>query len=299
MNLVLGTANFGQKYGIANQGKEISFKEAASIIDFAISKNVTFIDTASTYGDAESMLGEIGMANFKIITKIRSKGELGESISSWLTREIELSLERLKINSLHGALFHRSDDVDRQHIDEITTTLEKLRSAGLVQNIGVSIYDPSELSSPHWLSFPLDIIQAPLNLIDRRIINSNFFAKLKNNHTEIHVRSVFLQGLLLMPKEKRPNWARSWTKIWDEWEKWLDENKSTSALSACLQFSKSFDAINKVVVGASSLKEFKHILSTMENEHYIKFFPKIESIDKRLIDPFNWKSNEDSCNYSS
>ena len=50
--------------------------------------------------------------------------------------------------------------------------------------------------------YNFDIVQAPFNLIDRRLIETGWLEKLNMSNIEVHCRSCFLQGLLLMDREK-------------------------------------------------------------------------------------------------
>ena len=68
--LAIGTAQFGSIYGIANKTGKIKYSEAKEIIKFAKKNNIKTIDTASAYGESEKLLGQIGINDFEVITKL-------------------------------------------------------------------------------------------------------------------------------------------------------------------------------------------------------------------------------------
>ena len=116
--------------------------------------------------------------------------------------------------------------------------------------------------------------------------------KLNNNNVELHVRSVFLQGLLLMDKSNRPEKFHHWNHIWKRWDRWLTENNTTS-LEATLGYVLSEQAIDRVIVGVDTLKQLKEILSVAHNISDMKFDDSLHQfsmVDSQLINPSNWDS---------
>ena len=165
--------------------------------------------------------------------------------------------------------------------------MQDLQNSGVVDKIGYSIYDPAELDLL-WSDFQPDIIQAPYNILDRRLKTSGWLQQLHDANVEVHVRSVFLQGLLLMKKERRPNKFERWNHLWNRWDQWLDVNK-ISALEACLGFVISEMAIDRVVVGVDSLAQLDEILSLSTTS--IPQVPHdLVTSDLDLINPSNWSS---------
>ncbi len=100
--------------------------------------------------------------------------------------------------------------------------LKTIKLNGLVKKIGISIYDPSECEQVMNLA-RIDIVQAPLNIVDRRLVVSGWLSRLHSEEIEIHTRSVFLQGLLLMPRNKIPKIFDRWFRAWDQWSLELEK----------------------------------------------------------------------------
>ena len=137
--LALGTAQFGMPYGIANTSGQVSRDEAKAILDLASANGIDTIDTAIAYGESEACLGDIGVENFRMVTKLPTLPEGVAKIEEWIDGEVEASLKRLRTDSLYGLLLHRSAQFG---IPAVRTALARLKQGGKVQKIGVSIYSP-------------------------------------------------------------------------------------------------------------------------------------------------------------
>lgn len=110
---------------------------------------------------------------------------------------------------------------------------------------------------------------------------------MSEENVEVHIRSIFLQGLLLMNKESRPEKFKKWDLVWNQWNNWLKENDSTP-VQAAISFALSDSRISRVIVGVDSLKQFKEIIDAANN---ICTFPENFHItDKRLFNPSEWSS---------
>ncbi len=156
----------------------------------------------------------------------------------------------------------------------------------MVQKVGVSIYAPNELDAVLKVFSP-DIVQAPFNLVDHRLIKTGWLQRLKDNGIEIHVRSIFLQGLLLMPRANIPPVFDKWSYLWDKWHDWLVGCRM-SAIDACLAYPFSLPEIDRVVVGADSVKQLNEIINTISQSK--GSFPDLECTEENLINPSCWSS---------
>lgn len=283
--LALGTAQFGLNYGIANQTGQITFPVAKDIIKLAKEKNIDTIDTAISYGESEAVIGQIGVSNFNVVSKLPDISNKDSDIEQWIEKKVELSLERLKIKSLYGLLIHQTQNLlnnDKKLID----TLNKLKSLGLIKKIGISIYDPSELD-PILDIMKIDIVQAPLNIIDRRLETSGWLSKLYKNDIEVHTRSTFLQGLLLMPRSNIPPKFDQWSGIWDKWTNELKKNHLDPCIE-CLSYPLSLPEVSRVVVGVDNFEQFEKIICLQKFKLQKKDWSFMKSLDPKLINPFNW-----------
>lgn len=283
--LALGTVQFGLDYGVANRSGRISAEEGGKILAEAARAGVDTLDTAIAYGDSESTLGEIGVGNWRIVSKLPKMPDDISDVDGWVETQIVGSLNRLKVGHLEGVLLHYPAQIFSGQGRKIPVALQKSKEKGLVKKIGVSIYGPNEL--PALLdAFDLNLIQAPLNILDRRLIKSGWFAQMSLAGVEVHVRSIFLQGLLLMTESQRPDKFSQWHSLWTVWDSWLKAN-NLSALEACLSFALNQENVRKVVIGVDSLNQMRQILSLPCRD--LPELPDFSGLyDERLINPSAW-----------
>jgi aryl-alcohol dehydrogenase-like predicted oxidoreductase len=283
--LILGTVQFGMSYGIANHTGKVSNNQSRGMLNLCRDNNIGMIDTAIAYGESEKCLGELGVNSFKIVTKLPSVPYNCKDVSIWVEDQFNESLLRLGVNSVYGLLLHRSEQLLEKNGQAIYKAMQSLKESGKVEKVGISIYSPNELDKIFHL-YDLDLIQSPFNLIDQRLFKTGWMDRLHNKNIEIHTRSVFLQGLLLMAQADIPIKFSQWSSIWTKWYKWLNEN-DILAVDACLAYPMSFSQINRVVVGADNISQLKQIIKAVSIKSPIKF-PNLENGDEALINPSNW-----------
>jgi aryl-alcohol dehydrogenase-like predicted oxidoreductase len=287
MRLAIGTAQFGLSYGVANQGGKVSQGEAKKILARASQSGIDLLDTAIAYGDSESVLGRVGIGGWRVITKLPSIPLDVIDISDWVHQQVQESLKRLNLANVDAVLLHRPEQVLGDRGTEILSALQALKTNKLTKKIGISIYSPSELD--HFdVARCFDLIQAPLNILDRSLIESGWLKKLNELKVEVHVRSVFLQGLLLMNPEERPLKFSMYSELWLEWDRWLAEN-NFSAVEGCLAFINSIEGLDGVLVGIESVEQLNEIITASNLK--LDNMPNWPSfIDLKLINPSLWST---------
>ena len=287
MNLAIGTAQFGLDYGISNFSGKVNLDEVRKIIGFAQKSGINTIDTARDYGDSEESIGKCDVSSFKVVTKIGTVLGHEDNISNWVELEIKSSIKKLRLQKIYGILLHRPQELLLKNGDELYKSILKLKRKKLVEKIGVSVYSINDLKNIVD-RFNIDIIQLPINIINQEILHSGFLQELKSKNIEIHARSCFLQGLLLMDYNDIPLKFKKWSNIFLDWRDWLNEN-NINAVQGCLSFINSINGIDKVVVGIENVNQLKELVN-YSNTIGIKSFPNLSCNDVNLIDPSNWKS---------
>lgn len=281
--LALGTAQFGQTYGVANTAGEITPAGIKTILQTACEHGIDTLDTAVAYGNSEQRLGAAGVQCWQVISKIPALPSGTTNITDWLVAHIENALQRLHIKQLTGLLLHHPADVITYN--EYPAALHALKERGLVNRIGFSIYNPAELTEL-LRHYPADIIQAPLNVLDRRLIHSGWLSRLTEQGIIVHTRSVFLQGLLLMPAQKRPAYFKTWP-ILEKWDQWCAKT-AQSPLTAALGFALKQMGVARVVVGVDSPAQFNQIL-TASVTNTVPVPDALYSEDVGLLEPARWQ----------
>ena len=285
--LILGTAQFGQNYGITNAIGKVPEAEIKSIFRNARLNQIHTLDTASTYGDSELVLGNIGVCDFDVITKLPSLGSATSDCYEIYKKSIEGSLRDLKMSRIDTVLLHRPEELISSYGDTIYNALHKLKDDGLVDRIGISIYSP-ELLDNIYPKYFFDVIQAPLNVFDRRIISSGWLSRLSEMGVSVIARSVFLQGILLSQVNDLPSYFSKWRPLFMQWIEFYQEN-GLSALEASLQFIVQVPEIDKIIVGVESESQLTEIVRAINNPVIIEY-NDLETDDLGLISPVHWPS---------
>lgn len=281
MKLAIGTAQFGLDYGVSNQTGKVSRGEVSRILGFARAFGIDMLDTAIAYGDSEAALGSAGVSDFQIVTKVGNVAT-GRKQHEWMQEQVEASCRRLRVDSLYGVLLHRSPTTD---LEAWRYALISLKESGLAKRVGVSVYSPFEID--YLLdALPLDIVQCPFNVIDRRMLDSGAFERMKSLNVEVHVRSVFLQGLLLMPPEGVPPHFLKWANVLERFQSWRLESGMVAS-EACIRYARAIPFIDRIVVGVESEAQLQEI-------HRYFSLPGVTAPDdlgvddEALVDPSRW-----------
>lgn len=295
MKIALGTVQFGLPYGIANSSVQTNREAAAEILARARDAGATLLDTAIAYGEAETVLGEIGAARdgWRIITKLPSlpADMPPPEVGAWCEEIVTCSLNRLGASHLEGLLLHRPDDLTGPCGTALAEAIIDMRQRGLAKATGLSIYGPDDLdrvlpNGPRAAPFPLDILQSPTNVLDRRLEHSGWARRLVEMETRLHLRSAFLQGLLLVPKSELPAQFAHARQDLNRWHDWLVLN-CVDPLDGALRFALSRDYAECVVLGMDSLQQLEQILMAAQAE--CAMAPEdLFSRNISLLDPREW-----------
>jgi len=283
--LSLGTAQFGLDYGVTNQDGKISLEDAGSIISYAYDSGIDSLDTAFLYGSSQKVLGIIGIDQWNVYTKLPELPHEALNCTKWVIDMVYEALSVMRVDRLKGVYLHRPNVLCGPHGEDIYKALNYLLEKKVIEGVGISIYSPAELDEMIHL-FPINLVQAPFNPIDDRMITSGWINKLKEMNIELHARSIFLQGLLLAGKESIPNQFVRWNPLFRKWHEWLAE-KNLSPLEACLRYALGYSQIDKVVIGVNNLSHIKEILSAVD-DGFLEISGELRCQDLDLINPSHW-----------
>lgn len=288
MRIGLGTAQLGLNYGITNDDKKVNSESLSKIINLARGSNIKYIDTAISYGDSEIKLGKNKIDDFYLISKLPKIPVEKENVGIWINDQVDESLKRLGVETLYALLLHDTSQLFDEFIgDEIDKALNKLKEQGKIKKFGVSAYDPKELQNILKIFSP-EIVQLPMNVFDNRFQDHDCLKIMKDKNIEIHSRSAFLQGLLLLNKENLPNQFKKWKSLFEKWQKWLEYN-NISAIEACLGHCLSFKEVDCVVVGVDSFMHFNEVIELANRKAKVNYPLDFSSKDIDLINPLNWE----------
>jgi aryl-alcohol dehydrogenase-like predicted oxidoreductase len=285
MKLALGTAQFGLPYGIANTEGQVTADAAVKILARAREAGMDTIDTAIAYGDSEQRLGEAGVEVWQIVSKLPAVPDGCTDVQAWATANVDESLARLKVPHLRGLLLHRPGQLLGANGRPLYQALSQLKDTGKVEKIGISIYEPSELDDL-CAQYEFDLVQAPFNVFDIRLATSGWLHRLHAEGVEVHVRSAFLQGLLLAATGKSPVGFERWEPLWFSWRKWIAD-ANLSPLCAALGHVLSYPEIDRVVLGVESLRQLDQILACARSGSQ-RAPDTLATADSDLLNPARW-----------
>jgi aryl-alcohol dehydrogenase-like predicted oxidoreductase len=283
--IVLGGAQLGLPYGILNGGETLSREEVARILDTAVDHGIDSIDTAIAYGQSESIIGETSQNRFNIISKLPPLPVDISNISEWVHSLVQGSLSRLKCTSLDALLLHRPQDLTGAQGAELYAAIESLISEKMIRRFGVSIYSPDDLEGIIG-TFDIHVVQAPLNVFDRRILGVT--DQLSALNIEVHVRSVFLQGVLIASPQDRPQRFEPWSEHFALFDEWV-RSSGVSAMACCMGFALQQSGIAKLVIGTTSAESLDEIMNSIPNS-VLEVPTHLQSSVEQLIDPRIWNA---------
>lgn len=290
--LILGTAQLGMTYGIANEAGKPDESVALDIVGTALKEGVRGFDTAQAYGESEDLLGRAFRSKnrpreVKVISKFSP--ELSPEDVPAVLASIGKSLERLGLDSLHGMMLHRFKWL-LQWDGGLGRALREEKEKGRIQQVGVSVYSTAEARTA--LAHPgVDAIQVPCNAWDRSMVSQGIFETAAKMGKKVFVRSAYLQGLLLMPPAKvklKLPWAYDASVRW--WE--LSQSIGARPEELAVRFVLSLDC--PIIVGAETVTQLTTNLrlfklppmppeEAREIERAMKPF-----LNERIVNPVNW-----------
>jgi aryl-alcohol dehydrogenase-like predicted oxidoreductase len=284
-NFVLGTANFGAKYGISNGNLVLQEHEIDKIVALAENSGLFQFDTAPAYGNAESQLGlslkHPETAN--IFTKI--SGEDSKSVTKMLD-SAKRSLERTRVSKFSGIYLHDESIFETANPNEIIVGIRELLDSGITERVGISVYSMEAVVKAKDICSELNLFQVPENICDRRLCNSQVMKDIAQAGDSIYVRSIFLQGLLLMEPNQIP---KEFSKIVPAIEKltYYANFLNVSKKALCLSYARNILWADGIVIGVASFSQIEELLEpavTLPED----FESHIPSFDLDFLDPRNW-----------
>ncbi len=269
--ICLGTAQFGLDYGISNNNGKILPCDVEKILKVASKYGVEWLDTAADYGTCEDTLSAYPKAlrEFKVTTKSLKYTHTHfpdfESVKTSFTNALHQSCKKLDRQSANIYYLRSPEQLFQTYGERVTDLIDNLKSQNLIHRIGISVYDKRQIEEILEYFTP-DVIQLPCNLLDQRLISSGTLKHLKSQDIEIHARSIFLQGLILM----NPN-SSNFPTFFDPIKNHLNHfhaqcnEANIKPLEAALGFILSYKEIDRIILGTSSVTEWCETLQSIES----------------------------------
>ncbi len=291
MNLGLGTVQFGMDYGISNKTGQTNEENVQTILNLAAKRGIKVLDTAPLYGRSEAVIGNVlatSQHEFRVVTKTSKieKKQISRSDVKEVVNTFHQSLEKLQQKNVYGLLFHHTHDLLSSGSDHLYDEIAKLKHEGTINKIGISVYNEEEIDRV-LDQYSIDLVQLPLNLFDQRFLRNGTLKKLKDLNIEIHVRSLFLQGLMLMKIEEMPAYFQPIIPHLMKYHAFLASRQLTP-LDAALGFISGLKDVDIVICGVNNLIQLTELL-TPRKTFDAELFEELQLFDENYINPSKWK----------
>ena len=283
MKIIIGSANFSNKYGI-NKSKVSSITKLKKIINYCKKNRINSIDDALSYGNAKTVFKKVDTQGLKFISKIKlpKKYKLIKNLKLYFLNIIKESL-KVRGQKKYSCLLAHEVSKDKKKNILILDILNFIKKKKLTNKIGISAYNPEEVYSILSLT-KVDVVQIPFNIFDRRLISSGLINTLAKKKIEVQVRSIFLQGALL--SKKTPSKLKKYDKTFNYWQKWCIKKK-LNKVKVCLHFVKSFNKISSIIIGINDIEQLKEIIKFLKEKTIDTGYKNIIK-NNNILDPRKW-----------
>ena len=294
MQLGLGGAQFGLDYGVSNAGGKTAPDEVARILAHAQREGIDLLDTAALYGDSETAIGAALPPEqaCRVVTKtpVFEAARIGEPETATLRSAFARSLVRLRRPQVYGLLIHAPGDLLKPGGERLWQAMCGLKQAGQVAKIGFSAYTGAEIDAL-LARFRPDLVQVPLNALDQRLLHDGHLARLKGIGAEVHARSIFLQGLLLMELDRLPPQLREFDDELGKYAEFLRLN-GMGRLEGALQFIRGVGLVDVALIGVNAEAQLRDCISAFRAGGGVTDFSEIACSRESLLNPASWPTKE-------
>lgn len=283
--LALGTVQFGLAYGVSNAVGQVSAEVARDILTAAERAGVDRVDTAAAYGESEAVLDRLvrPASDMRVVTK--APRVIGDDVQTAIDRA-RVSAELFGPERLDAILLHAASDLEGRNGDRLWTGLQALKAEGLTPRVGFSAYaddHPLELAR----RYSPDLVQVAASVFDQRLVEDGQIADMGGLGVEVHIRSIFLQGLVFMsPDRLSPN-LRGATELLGRWRDAL-QKQGVEPARACLDFALGIEGAARLVVGVTSAAELSEILALTVASPLQLDYSAFRHHDPMILDPWRW-----------
>lgn len=271
-------------YGVANQGPDRLNVDSIAILDEAKNLGIKIVDTAPAYGTAEKTIGQYHAKNAEFMVHTKISGGTDLSLKHVL-QSIEESMQNLKVSRIEVLYFHSPELLLSGRTSQSAQIIKSIRESGMVNKIGASVYLEKEVEiiSNDWPE--IEVYQVPENILDQRLLNSEIITRLSNSGILFYVRSIFLQGLLLMEQEQVSSHFPEAVDYLRNYKNYLLAN-NLSSLEATLSYLNLLTWASGFLIGVDSAAQLREVLRNRENLLTEDTLPT--PLPHPWVDPRNW-----------
>jgi aryl-alcohol dehydrogenase-like predicted oxidoreductase len=258
--------------------------EVRDMLVAAARAGLGFLDAGQTSGGAEQLLGAVMPRPAPFHLMIRSiRGDRGPDA---VEAEVRATMARLRIASARAVVVQSVADLFAPAGGALWNRLKALRDEGLFDKVGVSAYasdDPVGVVR----RFRPDLLQAPASLPDQRLLVDGSLMAVREMGVEVHLRSIFLNGLLFLPPDRVPAQLKGAAGRLSRARRMIAEGRS-DPLQAALGFALSRPEADAVIVGAASAAELQAVIAAAASPPPDLDWDEMAIDDPIALDPRRW-----------
>lgn len=294
--ITLGTVQLGTHYGIANNTGQPAMADSHQLLEFALEHGVNTLDTARIYGNAEEVIGTFEHASqFSIISKFKLSSEALNDVilaKREAKESLKISLKDLKATRIDSYLFHKNIEQPIEKVmDVLPHILRSLKEESLIKTGGISVSSPEELHSiDDWEQ--ISAVQVSMNLLDTRLLENGLLDQLQRRSVKVYIRSIYLQGLLLMNEDDLPP-QLSFAGVYLRKIKQMAATAGKSVTDLAFSFVRDTPGVTSIVVGAETIEQLQENIrlassAVLDQSLYDEILNRFKNIPELLITPAKW-----------
>jgi aryl-alcohol dehydrogenase-like predicted oxidoreductase len=287
IEVVVGTANWGHPYGLSGRRYTVDKSVARSIQLAATQLGIRKFDTAISYPGSSQILQSLPLRDWLVTTKIPEVPIGCDDIGGWVKNTIEQARVQIGVDQFDCVLLHEPGQLLLDEGKHLMLALERAIAMGFTARIGVSVYETKtlELLCMNRILEVMSVVQGPLNALNMRMNETGWVERLAAEGKEFQARSVFLQGVLLLPMGDLPSYFRTFDPILVNWWRTV-ETLGGDPIRVALAYVNSVSGVSSIVIGADSTTQLRQTMRA----HNLEPLPISEFIDApdELIDPRLW-----------
>lgn len=281
--LGLGASQLPVAAGTGTRGRPPG-SELRDMLQTAARAGLGLLDAGGASAAAEEALGRHLPTPAPLQVLVRSiRGDRGPDA---VEAEVRASLARLGLARARAVIVQSASDLFAPSGPALWDRLKTLRDEGLFEKVGVCAYasdDPVGVVR----RFRPDIIQAPASLLDQRLLVDGALTTIREMGVEVHLRSIFLNGLLFLPPDRVPSQLKGAAARLSRARRMIAEGRS-DPLQAALGFALSRPEADAVIVGASTSAELTAVIAAASSPPPDLDWDEMAIDDPVALDPHRW-----------
>lgn len=293
--MVLGTAQLGMRYGINNKTGKPSSADSCEIIKTAWEQGIRYFDTAGAYGESESVLGrafkKLGVQDEALVVS-KAKGIIAGGDEKGFLADIKTSLKSLNVKKLYSLLLHDSLNLNTW-TSNASKIIKTIKTKGLAERVGISVYNYKDALKALGMD-EIDMVQMPFNIFDQAYYSRRIFSEAKKRGKVVLLRSIFLQGLLLMDIKDLSANQRHFAIYLEKRDK-LCESLEMDKKELAIGYVKKRASGAFIIFGAEAPSQVTETISILNNSGMSEtaarmIEKKLAVLDENIINPSKWNT---------